>query len=136
MRKLPQDLRATFRRHHHSWKAGIPSVMDFVEWLDYELEIQEDGDRFDKIENVQRERSGVRKEYDKDKSSTRKTMNVLHGTTLDTTLQAGQAEVTDHLEAPDKPKAYCPYCNNTQHFLDQSELQAINQGPEDDLGEV
>lgn len=39
MRKLPQDLRATFQRHHHSWKAGIPSLMDFTQWLDYEEEI-------------------------------------------------------------------------------------------------
>ncbi|GLD48525.1 uncharacterized protein AKAME5_000248800, partial [Lates japonicus] len=47
-------------------------------WLDYELEIQEDGDRFDKLEDVQRGRSGVRKECDKDKRASSKTMNVLH----------------------------------------------------------
>lgn len=119
MKKLPQDLRATFRRHLHSWKAGIPSLMDFAEWLDYELEIQEDGDQFDKIEDVQKGRSGVRKECDKDKRATKKTMNVLHGTANNTTPQAGQAEVSDHQETMDKPKAYCPYCSNTQHFLDQ-----------------
>ncbi len=119
MRKLPQDLRATFRRHLHSRKAGIPSLMDFAEWLDYELDIQEDGDRFDKIEDVQRGRSGLKKEFEKDKRDPRKTMNVLHGTAHDTTSQTRQAEVSDHREIMDKPKAYCPYCSNTQHFLDQ-----------------
>ncbi|KAJ8395305.1 hypothetical protein AAFF_G00032900 [Aldrovandia affinis] len=29
------------------------------------------------------------------------------------------AEVSAPQEALDKPKAYCPYCSNTQHFLDQ-----------------
>ncbi|KAE8291493.1 hypothetical protein D5F01_LYC11101 [Larimichthys crocea] len=67
MKKLPQDLRATFRRHLHSWKAGIPSLMDFAEWLDYELEIQEDGDRFDKIEDVTRGRNWPKKECDNNK---------------------------------------------------------------------
>ncbi|KAE8296834.1 hypothetical protein D5F01_LYC05601 [Larimichthys crocea] len=119
MRKLPQDHRATFRNHLHSWKAGILSLMNFAEWLDYELEIQEDGDQFDKIENVPRGRNWPKKECDKDKRAPRKTMNVLHGTAHDTTPQADQAEVSDHHETKDKPKAYCPYCSNTQHFLDQ-----------------
>ncbi|XP_035990493.1 uncharacterized protein LOC118562319 [Fundulus heteroclitus] len=117
--KLPQDLRATFRRHLHSWKAGIPSLMDFAEWLEYELEIQEDGDRFGKIEDIQRGRSWARKEHDKDHKATRKTSNVLHGTAHDTPPQAGQAEVLDYQGAPEKPKAYCPYCSNAQNFLDQ-----------------
>lgn len=119
MKKLPQDLRATFRRHLYSWKAGIPSLMDFAEWLEYELEIQEDGDRLDKIEDGQRGRSGSKKEFDRDKRAARKTMNVLHGAAHDTPPQVCTAEPTAHQEAQDKPKAYCPYCSNTQHFLDQ-----------------
>lgn len=119
MKKLPQDLRATFRRHLHSWKAGIPSLMDFAEWLDYELEIQEDGDRFNKIEDGQRGKGGLKKEFERDKRATKRTMNVLHGTAQDTTSNMGQAEVPEHGDTTDKPKAYCPYCSNTQHFLDQ-----------------
>lgn len=60
MKKLPQDVCATFRRHLHARKVGIPTLMDFAEWLEYELEIQEGGDKLDKIEDVHRGRSGPR----------------------------------------------------------------------------
>lgn len=38
--------------------------MDFAEWLDYELEIHEDGDRFEKIEDAQRGKGGPKKEFE------------------------------------------------------------------------
>lgn len=93
--------------------------MDFAEWLGYELEIQEDGDRFDKIEEVKRGRVGYKREPEKDKRAVKRTMNVLHGTAQDATSRADHAEVSERHETTDRPKAYCPYCSNTQHFLDQ-----------------
>ncbi|KAJ8361751.1 hypothetical protein AAFF_G00427910 [Aldrovandia affinis] len=64
LRKLPQDLRATFRRYLYSRRDGVPSLMDFAEWLE-------------------------------------------------------SSPGLSSQEALNKPKAYCPYCSNTQHFLDQ-----------------
>ncbi|KAJ8403170.1 hypothetical protein AAFF_G00353870 [Aldrovandia affinis] len=118
LRKLPQDLRATFRRYLYSWRDGVPSLMDFAEWLEYELVIQEGGDRLDRIGDGQGEKSKP-KEGDKSKRAARKTTTVLHGAAQDTAPHAGPAEVSAPQEALDKPKAYCPYCSNTQHFLDQ-----------------
>ncbi len=48
--KLPQDIRANFRRYLHPLKRGVPSLLDFAEWLEYELQIQEGSDVFDRIE--------------------------------------------------------------------------------------
>lgn len=48
--KLPQDFRANFRRYLHPLKRGVPSLLDFSEWLEYELQIQEGGDMLDRIE--------------------------------------------------------------------------------------
>ncbi|KAJ8366331.1 hypothetical protein AAFF_G00361240 [Aldrovandia affinis] len=118
LRKLPQDLRATFRRYLYSRRDGVPSLMDFAEWLEYELVIQEGGDRLDRIGDAQGEK-GKPKEGDKSKRAARKTTTVLHGAAQDTAPHAGPAEVSAPQEALDKPKAYCPYCSNTQHFLDQ-----------------
>lgn len=106
MRKLPQDLRAAFRRYLYSRRDGVPSLMDFAEWLEYELVIQEGGDRPDKVEDRQ---GRSKRDRDKGKRAIRKSTTILHGA----------AEAPAPLEALDKPKAYCPYCNNTQHFLDQ-----------------
>lgn len=119
MKKLPQDLRATFRCHLYSRRDGVPSLMDFAEWLEYELVIQEGGDRLDKMEDVSRGKSGPKKEGDKDKRTTRKTTTVLHGAAHDTSPQVCPTEVPAPQVALDKPKACCPYCSNTLHFLDQ-----------------
>lgn len=37
--KLPQDLKANFRRYLHPLKREVPSLLDFAEWLEYELQI-------------------------------------------------------------------------------------------------
>ncbi|KAJ8351044.1 hypothetical protein AAFF_G00158540 [Aldrovandia affinis] len=83
LRKLPQDLRATFRRYLYSRRDGVPSLMDFAEWLEYELVIQEGGDRLDRIGDAQGEKSKP-KEGDKSKRAARKTTTVLHGAAQDT----------------------------------------------------
>lgn len=62
MKKLPRELHAT--SYHHLYSQRVPKLMDFAEWLDYELVIQEGGDRLDKVEDVQRERNGLKKEGD------------------------------------------------------------------------
>ncbi|XP_027861387.1 uncharacterized protein LOC114137071 [Xiphophorus couchianus] len=114
-RKLPQDLRAAFRRYLYPQKSGIPSLRDFAEWLEYELIIQEGGDRSVKVEERPRDRNGIKR----DKRATKGTTTVLHGSTHDATSQRSSATTPSTSEAQGKPTAFCPYCNNTLHFLDQ-----------------
>lgn len=71
------------------------------------------------MEDVSRGKSRPKKEGDKDKRTTRKTTTVLHGAAHDTSPQVCSTEVPTPQGALDKPKAYCPYCSNTLHFLDQ-----------------
>lgn len=40
--KLPYDLPANFRRYLYPLKRGVPSLLDFADWLEYELQIQEE----------------------------------------------------------------------------------------------
>lgn len=114
-RKLPQDLRAAFRHYLYPQKDGIPSLRDFAEWLEYELVIQEGGDHTEKVEESSRDRSSMKK----DKRATKRTTTVLHGTTHNTAPQRSSATTPSTSEVQHKPTAYCPYCNNTLHFLDQ-----------------
>ncbi|XP_023811350.1 uncharacterized protein LOC111947519 [Oryzias latipes] len=76
-RKLPQDLRAAFRRYLYPQKDGIPSLRDFAEWLEYELVIQEGGDNSDRVEESLRDRNSIKR----DKRAAKRTTTVLHGAT-------------------------------------------------------
>uniref|UniRef100_A0AAV2J0I3 Uncharacterized protein n=1 Tax=Knipowitschia caucasica TaxID=637954 RepID=A0AAV2J0I3_KNICA len=112
-KKLPQDLRAAFRRYLYPQNNGVPSLRDFAEWLEYELIIQEGEDRGGKVEDHFRDKSSMKRDHRSIKRST----TVLLGATQNSAVQEAQATPTS--ESQEKPKAYCPYCANTMHFLDQ-----------------
>ena len=40
--KLPHDLNASFKRFIHPLRVTIPTLIDFADWLEYELGVQED----------------------------------------------------------------------------------------------
>ncbi len=40
--KLPYDLTASFKRVIHPMRVAIPTHVNFAEWLEYELDVQED----------------------------------------------------------------------------------------------
>ncbi|XP_052399676.1 uncharacterized protein LOC127946899 [Carassius gibelio] len=40
--KLPHDLRSSFKRYTHPLQVSIPTLLDFADWLEYELQVQED----------------------------------------------------------------------------------------------
>ncbi len=44
--KLPHDLRSSFRRFTHPHQVPIPTLFDLSEWLEYEIQVQEDTSRF------------------------------------------------------------------------------------------
>ncbi len=44
--KLPHDLRSSFRCFAHPHQVPIPTLLDLSEWLEYEIQVQEDTSRF------------------------------------------------------------------------------------------
>ncbi|KAK7926211.1 hypothetical protein WMY93_008521 [Mugilogobius chulae] len=50
--KLPHDLNASFKRFIHPLRVAIPTLVDFADWLEYELEVQEDNVRAPKREEL------------------------------------------------------------------------------------
>lgn len=44
--KLPHDLRSGFRRFAHPQSVPIPTLLDLSDWLEFEIEVQEDSTRF------------------------------------------------------------------------------------------
>ncbi|XP_024119318.1 uncharacterized protein LOC112140553, partial [Oryzias melastigma] len=103
-RKLPQDLRAAFRRYLYPQRDGIPSLRDFAEWLEYELVIQEGGDHSDRVDENLRDRSSIKR----DKRAAKRTTTVLHGATQKSAPEAPSAMIPTASEIPERPKAYCP----------------------------
>lgn len=45
--KLPHDLRSSFCRCIHPHRVPIPTLLDLADWLEYEIQVQEDNSRFD-----------------------------------------------------------------------------------------
>ncbi|RXN38437.1 hypothetical protein ROHU_001105 [Labeo rohita] len=43
--KLPHELRTSFKRYIHPLRVTIPTLLDFSNWLEYELQVQDDGSR-------------------------------------------------------------------------------------------
>lgn len=112
--KLPHDMRAYFKRYIHPLKIKVPTLLNLADWLEYELEIQQSGLKFGRGEG--KESTDPRKDRHKD-FKLRKTATILHGTepTFTTTKEPALSTNT----AQEKVKAYCPYCNNSLHYLDQ-----------------
>ncbi len=43
--KLPHELRTSFKRHVHPSRITVPTLLDFADWLEYELQVQDDTSR-------------------------------------------------------------------------------------------
>ncbi|KAF7648842.1 hypothetical protein LDENG_00150760 [Lucifuga dentata] len=119
-KKLSHDLRATFRRYLYPIKKGIPSLLDFSEWLESELQIQEGEDRLERIEDVQ-EGSRQRKECQRDYKDRSKQLIILLGSAQTKSLPVKDRPPTsaDTCQPQKNTKPYCPYCSNNLHYLDQ-----------------
>ncbi|KAI2647356.1 Sec-independent protein translocase protein TatB [Labeo rohita] len=113
--KLPQDLRADFKRYMYPLGVRIPTLLNFAEWLEYELTIQESGFEF---VGERKERPGQRKDRHKDFKSS-KTLSIFHSLDPSSANQQTEGFSLSATRLQDKVKAYCPYCSNTQHYLNQ-----------------
>lgn len=119
MSKLPHDLRSSFKRYTHPLYVTIPTLLDFADWLEYELQVQEDHTDYtsqSKVSLLQR------REMRRDSRQPRKPTTILLGTEKPKASPASPVH-------PPKPaaakregvNAYCPYCDNNRHFLNGCE---------------
>lgn len=108
--KLPHDLRSSFRRFAHPHRVPIPTLLDLSEWLEYEIQVQEDTSRF--ATSQRRGLTARTREVIKEHKPFNKNANILLNTEkalLDTNTSAPTVKTV--------PKPYCPYCDQTKHSL-------------------
>ena len=46
LEKLPHDLRSSFCRFIHPYRTPIPTLLDLADWLEFEIQVQEENTRF------------------------------------------------------------------------------------------
>lgn len=124
--KLPPEQRADFRRHQFKQLGATHTLHDLAEWLRYEswcqgFDSQATGRSIKERQNLKTDgRPG------------RQTVTVLHG--------AGESRETASLYQKEsstsrgvKSKAYCAYCESTEHYL--SQCSAVTKLSKDQLRE-
>lgn len=108
--KLPHDLRSGFRRYAHPHQVPIPTLLDFAEWLDFEIQVQEDTTRFASSQRRMPQ------------SRTRENLRDYKPAIKPTTIYLGTEKATVEPTPPiplsrSSLKPYCPYCDNSKHSL-------------------
>ncbi len=115
--KLPHDLRSNFKRFINPLQNPIPTLLDFADWLEYEVRVQVEGTQY-----------GTYPDHDKhsarkDKRSgfvPRKLTTVLHGREQKVgSLENPKAGYADSDRSQVNPKKYCPFCDTVQHYMNQ-----------------
>lgn len=111
--KLSHDLRAQFKRFINPLQIPIPTLLDFAEWLEYEVRVQED-----EVHHSQASSGG---QADKQKYVKRKQAQSTRSTTVllvdPPTQQAEKSKPPPQGAA--KPKKYCPFCDSQLHYFNQ-----------------
>ena len=110
--KLPPEQRAEFRRHQCKQPGTTHTLYDLSEWLRHESWCQ----GFDNQATVRSSKD--RQNTAKGDGRHGKAVTVLHGA-----RQASESTPQSHRESVTKktvkPKAYCAYCESTEHYLSQ-----------------
>ncbi|XP_026094149.1 uncharacterized protein LOC113066497 [Carassius auratus] len=108
--KLPHDLRSSFRRFAHPYQVPIPTLLDLSEWLEYEIQVQEDTTRF--AGAGRRGYPARPREVIRDPKTFTKSATILLGTEKAPPL-------TKMIPTANKPvlTPYCPYCDHHKHSL-------------------
>ncbi|KAJ7997224.1 hypothetical protein DPEC_G00226750 [Dallia pectoralis] len=121
--KLPPEMRSDFRRRMFHKPGTTYTLLEFSEWLKYESWCQDYGSQ--SPGKVWREKPGPKLEVRQGKQ----TVSILHGTK--THPENAVAPSVAHRLTTDKKgraKPYCPYCNNSEHYLNQcSAIQSLNK---------
>lgn len=115
--KLPYDLRANFKRFINPLQTPIPTLIDFAEWLEYEVRVQVEGTQYGSY--FEHAKHSVHK----DKRTgfvPRKPTTVLHGKEQKVgSVELPKTECMDSERPQEKLKKYCPFCNTIQHYMNQ-----------------
>ena len=114
--KLPHDLKTSFKRFIHPLSVAVPTLCEFSDWLEYELQVQEDTMKVSS--SSRQDSSAKKKENRKDAKLSAKSTTVLLST------EKSEAGSEPKREAPasptgqkGKPQPSCPYCDNGKHLL-------------------
>ncbi|KAL0169529.1 hypothetical protein M9458_034125 [Cirrhinus mrigala] len=113
--KLPHDLRSSFKRYTHPLQVTVPTLLDFADWLEYELQVQEDSHQYT---CHPRQESSVRgREIKRESRQLRKPTTILLGTEKSPSTPTSSAMSKPASVREEKVRAYCPYCDNNKHYL-------------------
>ncbi len=116
--KLPHELRTSFKRHVHPSRITVPTLLDFADWLEYELQVQDDTSR---TVTCAPDSSIKRRDGRYDSKPLVKPTSILMG--IEKPLIDREPRVSAPETRPGSNKdrgkscAYCPYCDNASHFL-------------------
>ncbi|XP_057695374.1 uncharacterized protein LOC130917729 [Corythoichthys intestinalis] len=111
--KLPHHLRADFKRHVNPLRTPIPTLLHLSDWLEYEVRVHEDILQFSNKSS--RDRPFTRKEQPRETQP--KGSFVFHSSELkQAEMRPSKHESKENTKEPTK---FCPFCNTTQHFLNQ-----------------
>ncbi|KAM9802571.1 uncharacterized protein ACBT44_014811 isoform 3-T4 [Syngnathus typhle] len=108
--KLPHDLRTSFRRYIHPLRIPIPTLLDLADWLEYELQIQED------IAQYRNRRDTGPKRNDKDCRSNWKPSPKTSVLMLAAEPKHDE-ETAKFAPISQVPKRFCAFCDNDKHTL-------------------
>ncbi|XP_067233763.1 uncharacterized protein [Chanodichthys erythropterus] len=115
--KLPHDLRSSFKRYTHPLQVAIPTLLDFADWLEYELQVQEDSSQYG-LPSKQDYPARIREVRREPKQPRRPTTIFLGTEKSPSTLTSSVTSKPVSLPVKtEKVKAFCPYCDNNKHYL-------------------
>ncbi|KAJ8006653.1 hypothetical protein DPEC_G00109460 [Dallia pectoralis] len=121
--KLTPEMRSDFRRRMFHKPGTTYTLLEFSEWLKYESWCQD----YDSQSpgKVWREKPGPKLEVRQGK----RTVSILHGTkTHPENAVAPSVAYRLTTDKKGRAKPYCPYCNNSEHYLNQcSAIQSLNK---------
>ncbi|KAK7889113.1 hypothetical protein WMY93_024673 [Mugilogobius chulae] len=106
--KLPHDLRSSFRRYIHPLRIPIPSLLDLAEWLEYELQIQEDIAQY----RTRKDLSSKPKDSKSAVKPSPRASVLMLGTETRSAVESSNAP-----HPSQALKKFCPFCDNHKHSL-------------------
>ncbi len=121
--KLPMEMRANFRRQMFHRPGHTHTLLDLADWLRYESWCQG-------YDNLTDTRAQGLPGYRAEKRRSRPSATVLHGAESCTLNPVSRPESQSSFAQRWKGKAkpYCPYCEDTQHFLNKCpHFQKLNK---------
>ncbi|XP_073334837.1 uncharacterized protein [Pagrus major] len=115
--KLPHDLRAQFKRFINPLRTPIPTLLDFSEWLEYEVRVQDDDILTHQPRSIPEGRSDRLRGFKPKQKPAVSSTTVLYEPAMRESEPPSQ--LTSQVNKPAKPKKYCPFCDDVQHYFNQ-----------------